>query len=785
MSHPATRTRRAPRTGARRFFFGRGPLGCLGRILLFFVALAAAGALALFIAYERTDLPNPNTLAAAQVSAVYFADGSTEIGRISSAANRESVELSKVPVPVQRAFLSAEDRTFYTNRGISPTGIARAVWVGVTGGEQQGGSTITQQYVKNYFLSSDRTYTRKLKEVFLAVKLDQQKSKDEILRDYLNTIYFGRGAYGIQTAAKAYFDKDASQLTPGEGAVLAAIVKGPSLFDPSTSAANLKRNTDRANWILDGMVSQGWLSATDRAATTLPTVIARKAPQVTGGTNGYLVAAAKAELVAKAKLTDEDFERGGLKIVTTIDPDLQAKAVEAVQHFWPDGEQGIHIGLAAVVPGEGSVKAMWGGPDFLKQQFNDATQNAVPGASTFKLFTLTAAVEHGLDTNSSVSGDMPYRPPFSGGRIDNSEGEGSMGRMTLRRATAMSVNTAFARLNVALGPQMTAEVASRMGITVPEVQQKAPSNTLGVTDVTPLQMAGAYATYAANGRFVSPHLVASAKTADGSVSYAADTQGKQVIDPKYVPDLVEALEGVIEHGTATSAVRGRGLTRPAAGKTGTGEHSTSAWFDGFVPQLAASVGMSQLDEKNTKQEMRIDGRAVYGGGIPAKIWARFMVNAMQGQEVKSLPERTGVGQIKFIPDNPLFGSYDNLRNGGYVGDGSTSRATRTQSSSDDATSTSTASSSPDATDSTGTKTAEPTDDGTSTAEPTGAPSRTAPADDRATARPTGTGRATEPATRPSAHATHTAAHTPAAHASGVRTATGRTAAARPSADATP
>ena len=251
------------------------------------------------VAYAMTDVPEPNEIATAQASIVYYADGKTEMARLSDAeGNRESVPLSQVPDHMQKAMLAGEDQDFYQNNGISPTGIARAVWVAVKGGQAtQGGSTITQQYVKNYFLTADRTLSRKAREILIAVKIDRQQSKDEILENYLNTIYYGRGAYGIQTASKAYFNKDVSKLTVAESAFLASVIRGPSLYDPGLGEEQQANAQERSGFILDAMVENGWLSSEERAAATFPDTFVKYNPRKQSGTTGYIVEMVKNELL--------------------------------------------------------------------------------------------------------------------------------------------------------------------------------------------------------------------------------------------------------------------------------------------------------------------------------------------------------------------------------------------------------------------------------------------------------------------------------------------------------
>src|SRR3954466_6732145 len=354
------------RTGWKKWVLGTLKWGSIAAAVLFVL-----GIVGVFIAYQQTSIPQPNQLANKQVSIVYYSDGKTELDRIAvQDGNRESVPLSKVPKFVQDAHIAAEDRTFYQNNGISVGGILRAVKTSVTGEAQVGGSTITQQYVKNYFLTQDRTISRKAREILISIKIDGQLSKSEILEKYLNTIYYGRGAYGIQSAAKAYFGKDVSKLTVGEGAVLAAVINAPSLYDPANGAAAKANLTKRYAYVLDGMVQEGWLSAAERAKyTELPKIQAYKGNKFSSGPNGYITAQVKRELVSTG-LSEQDIDNSGLRIVTTIDKKAQNAAVAAMKDNLPKKVTG---GLVAVRPGDGAVVAMYGGADYSKSQYNTST----------------------------------------------------------------------------------------------------------------------------------------------------------------------------------------------------------------------------------------------------------------------------------------------------------------------------------------------------------------------------------------------------------------------------
>src|SRR6478736_7509523 len=443
--------------GWRRFFTWK-------RVLLTLAACGVLGVAGFAVAYATTPIPNPNELATSQASVIYYADGKTELARISQ-INRESVPLKKVPLHVQRALLAAEDRNFYHESGVSPTGIGRAVLVAMRGGPTQGGSTITQQYVKNYFLTQDQTITRKYKELMISIKIDQSQSKNQILESYLNTIYFGRGAYGIQTAAKAYFGKDVSQLTVAQGALLASVINGPSLYDPANGPNALHAAKNRVQYVLDGMKKEGWITQAQYDQATFPKVLDPKNRQKAGnGALGYITNAVKDELKSRLKLTDADIDRGGYKVVTTIDQQAEKSAINAVNDN---------------LPGSGSDK--------------ESRQ-------------LHAGLEKGISTKTRFDGHSPQDfPEFKGqngstgsevdasGTIRNFGGE-QFGDIDLRTATAHSVNTVFAALNIKVTPQSTMEAAIAAG-----VPQSTPglrpnyANILGSASPRVIDMANAYA----------------------------------------------------------------------------------------------------------------------------------------------------------------------------------------------------------------------------------------------------------------------------------------------------
>ena len=631
-----TGKRKPQRTGWRRWAIPTLKWGSLA-----FLALLVIGGAGVVWAYNTTSIPQPNDLANAQTSIVYYADGKTEMARFSvTEGNRESVPLSKVPKDVQEAHLAAEDRSFYTNNGISIPGILRAVKTSVTGENQVGGSTITQQYVKNYFLTQDRTISRKAKEILISVKIDSQMSKDQILENYLNTIYYGRGASGIQSAARTYFGKDVSKLSVGEGAVLASMMNAPEMYDPANGAKAQQNLENRYSWVLDGMVSQGWISPTERAKwTKLPKILPRKAASQGSGPTGYITAEVRKELKAQG-LSEKDIDQGGLRITTTIDKKAQDAAIKAMKDNLPDK---VHGGLVAIKPGDGAVVAMYGGADYAKSQWNTSTQAILQAGSNFKPFAVLAAVRDGISTKTQFDGDSPQK--FQDVTINNF-GHRSYGKVDIRRMIGRSINTAFVALNEKMGPAKTKQAAIDAGI---------PANTSGLgTDLTNvlgtssphvIDMASAYSTIASQGTRSKPYFVRKVTATTSDFTYEAKPQTKRAFDKDVTADTTDALTYTVKPGgTATKL---QGLNRPVAGKTGTSEENRSIWFSGFVPQLAVSIGMYKPDANGNPTTMTdSEGYNLTGGTIPADIFMEFMQPVLQGVEPLPFPARAGVGDSR-------------------------------------------------------------------------------------------------------------------------------------------
>ena len=645
---PAARRRR----GSKKKSAHSLPFRIVRAALLALASLVLLAVLTFIGLYLFIDIPKANTQATQAVSVVYYADGKTEMGRFTT-TNRDPVELNKVPIDVQHAFIAAEDRSFYSNRGISPTGIARAFINDFTGdGGSQGGSTLTQQWVKNYFLTQDKTVTRKVKEVVISLKVDQEMSKDEILQAYLNNVYFGRGTYGIQAASQSYFHKDVSQLTTVEGAFLASVVNNPENMDPSVGPNSEQRANERMAYTLNGMVKMGWLTAEERNKAVMPKFYPRQPIKYADGPQGYVIASVRGELSRKLKLSQEDIDRGGLRITTTIDKRAQDAAVTAVEKHTPDTLLGkLHTGLVAERANDGGVVAMYGGADYdpVKSPYSDADQAMLQTASSMKLYTAIAALQHGKSVDTQYNGNN-YLPIGAGKYVQNNQNE-SWGWQPISNMLAYSINTAFVRLNREIGPANTLEAAQASGMpkTLGGMNDTNILNVLGTGDSRVVDQATGYNTLNSGGVFHDRHLISTVKSFDGKYSYTVDTKGKRVYDKAIADDLTWALGKTGVYGTAAGAQDELG--RAMASKTGTASGNKYLWFNGFTPgQITTSVGMYYSTDGKTAQPMQnlpgVTASDVYGAGLPRKVWVDFMDAALEGQKKTQLPKRSYYNENK-------------------------------------------------------------------------------------------------------------------------------------------
>jgi len=614
----------------------------LARIAIFLGGFGfVAGSTLFVLAYFTVDIPNPNDFVNTQSTIIQYSNGS-EIGRI-GAQNRTIVPLAKIPLHLRQAVLAAENRNFYSEHAFSFSGFARAVIDNVkTLGRGGGGSTITQQYAKTAFLTQERTITRKIKELVIAIKLENQLSKDQILENYLNTIYFGRGSYGVETAAQQYFNRSAKQLNLAQSAVIASILRSPGYYDPQYSENNMKRLQARFQYVLDGMVKAGWVDEAKAKSTKFPTIMPGTSEGWLSGPKGYLIEMVRAELV-KRGFTDDQLMKGGLIVKTTFDQKAQTSAVAAVAKLTPKGApENLHIGLVAIRPGTGEIIALYGGADYVKRQLNDATQSIALAGSTFKPFALAAGLEAGIPLTSMWNGDSPQFFDDAGKPYEvNNYGDEGWGQVSLLTATSHSINTIYVPLGIKVGPDRVVDVARRAGIPDSVAMMPTPSVVLGAASPHVIDVAVAYATFASNGVYAAPWFITEVNGSNGGVLYqAASPSPNTVFSKEVMADLTYGLQEVVKNGTATFGTAGLG--RPAAGKTGTSEQNASAWFAGYTPQLSAAVAMFRDDATQTLNG--IGGlNSVTGGTFPAKIWTAFMKGALKGDPVLSFPKPVNIG----------------------------------------------------------------------------------------------------------------------------------------------
>nr|WP_246482882.1 transglycosylase domain-containing protein [Brachybacterium halotolerans] len=616
---------RAGKKGPLRWF---PSLRMFGGAIALIVLLGLGGAVWL---YNSTDVPQADDVAVAQTTRVYFSDGKTEMGQFSE-VNRTILPNDDIPQTVKDAVVASEDSTFYENRGVSPKGIVRALWNNLRGGARQGGSTITQQYVERYYTGTTTSYTGKVKEMIMALKADQELSKDEILSRYLNTIYFGRGAYGIQAASEAYFGKDAKDLDESEAALLVAVIPAPSAYDPANDKEASAKKWDR---VITREVNQtGALTEAQADKLEFPKTTKNKQQNYLEGTNGYLLMMVRSELEREG-FTEEEINTGGYKIVSTVSKKDQDITVDTIDGLEDEGRPDANrVGTMSIDPDSGAITAMYGGPDFVKQSINDATQSRMQAGSIFKSFALIAGLENGYGLNSTWDGNSPRT--FGGWTVNNF-GHTSYGPITLKQATTNSVNTAYAGLNVAMGPEKTRKAAVQLGIPekTPGLNDDA-SNVLGSASPTVREMAEAYATIAAKGVHHDSYIVDSVTNPDGSDEYEHKDSSKRVLDEKVAINATVALQGPPSTGSARSVAGVMG-GRPVAGKTGTSEKFKSAWFVGFTPQMVTAVGMFQPSEDGKSEEQLTPFGGVSsmtGGAWPATIWGRIMSQTLEGEPIE-------------------------------------------------------------------------------------------------------------------------------------------------------
>ncbi|WP_411079306.1 transglycosylase domain-containing protein [Streptomyces sp. cmx-18-6] len=615
------------------------------------MTLAAVVGLALllgggfFAGYQLVDIPAANAGADAE-SNVYFYEDGTVLAR-DGKVNREKIKLSQVPRTVQQAVLAAEDRDFYSQPAVDVRAMFRAGWNTATGKGKQGGSTITQQYVKNYYLGQERTVVRKAKEFFIAIKLNREQSKDQIFEGYLNTSYFGRNAYGIQAAAQAYYGKNVEDLTTAEGAYLASLLNAPSAYDVVAHPDSKPAALDRWNYVLDGMVKEGWLDAAERGTTEFPVPGEAKPPTSLSGQRGYLVQAVEDYLTGNGIIDEKTLATGGHRITTTLDKKKQDAFVEAVNANVTskrsddrDADRNVRVGGASIVPQTGEVVAMYGGIDYTQQYVNNATRRDYQVGSTFKPFVLTAAVAHDSTTQDGrrITPESYYdgtnKRTVQGFQSSTAyapanEDDVDYGQITVRTATDKSVNAVYAQMAQDVGPQKVKETAVALGIpaSTPDLTA-SPSIALGPATASVLDLTEAYATLANHGRH-GPYTLVDSISKNGTEIELPERKAKQAVTREAADTTTAVLRSVVEGGTGSAA---QAVGRPAVGKTGTAEEDKAAWFAGYTPDLATVVAVMGQDPDSGAQTPLYGALGmprINGGGAPAETWAAYTEAALR------------------------------------------------------------------------------------------------------------------------------------------------------------
>lgn len=614
--------------------------GPLRRIRLFIalclVVFAGLGFGYIFAAYQSLPAVGNNMRPA--VSSQVFDSHGRLITTLHSDQNRLPIDINKVPQNLQNAFIAAEDNRFYEHIGIDPIGIFRAIFANLTNrGIAQGGSTITQQLAKNAFLSQEQTLKRKIQEAMLALEIEHKYSKKEILEMYMNQIYFGQGAYGIQTAAKTYFNKDVNELTLTQCAMLAGLPKSPNYYSPFN---NLNEAKKRKNVVLDQMVKYGYVSAAEAEDAKNQDLGLSKSHQSKEADEYASFIDYVSQQVAK-KYGNDALYKEGLKIYTTMDVDKQHAAVRAMRNL-PNNytdENGLTQPQAAIVsidPKTGHILAMVGGRG--QDSFNRASMAVRQPGSAFKPFVYLTALQHDMTPDTT----MNDQPVTYGNWSPKNAGGSYSGTMTLSDALAHSVNTIAVQLADQVGTKNIIANAKKMGITTLDAKDDNLAMALGglTKGVTPLEMASAYGTFANKGVHVKPTAIVKILDRNGNVLEDASTLEKEetktrVMSEREAYEMTTMLEGVIDHGTGTAAAIGR----PAAGKTGTTDDNKDAWFVGYTPDIVTAVWIGDDTGSHSLGE-------IYGGTIPAEIWKDYMSSATSDESGGDFSAPSGMERRK-------------------------------------------------------------------------------------------------------------------------------------------
>ncbi|MGW1724536.1 transglycosylase domain-containing protein [Streptomyces sp. NPDC002306] len=617
-------------------------------------AVGLSGAF-LVVAYAATDIPqNLNSYATQQDNVFFWSDG-TPMAR-TGWVQRQDMPLKDIPQDVRWAVVAAENASFYSDPGISVSGLGRALWRTVGSGDTQGGSTITQQYVKNVYLNQNQTVSRKFTEAMISLKLDNRMSKDKILEGYLNTSWFGRGTYGIQRAAQAYYGKEVGDLDVSEAAFLASLLKGAGLYDPTLSQANHARAVERWNWILDRMVDIGKLSPTERASyKKFPEPLKRSPSFDTGKQSDYLVELAQQYAKKAAGISDKDFDLGGYQIYTTFDrkretslTDAVVKARKEAKEDDPGAARTAHYGASSIAS-DGRILAVYGGPDHRTQGYNESNATTVPAGSAFTPFVYAAGLEHGVRKTrdgavSTVTGESLYdgddgvpvstpEGPYwdrSGKKVAaHNDGQKSYGQISLHQALANSVNTPFMQLGMDTGLDTVRGTAEAAGLLSSSFGAQVPALSLGNSTPSAIRMASAYGTFAAEGRHVEPYSV-SRITRNGSKVPLKKPASRRAVTAKVAEEVHSALADAFRtaHPTAAGTTAGTPAATASdqvAGKIGTTQDDTALWFVGTARSVSTAVVVYRIDLAKSLQPLPLKGIAgTADDSVPYDIWSGAM-----------------------------------------------------------------------------------------------------------------------------------------------------------------
>ncbi|MCX4664999.1 penicillin-binding protein [Streptomyces uncialis] len=641
------------------------------------------------IAYAMVGVPDEKAAAMAESNVFYWADGS-QMASTGGEKNRQNVKFADIPRSMQDAVIAAENATFYQDKGVDPMGIGRAVYNMALGGDTQGGSTITQQYVKNTYLDQSQTVSRKVKELFISIKVGAEVDKEKILTGYLNTAFYGRNAYGIQAASQAYFGVDSKHLTPEQSVFLASVLKGPNLYNPdggvgamATPEANRERAEKRWKWIFDRQVEVGRMSAEDREKyTKFPDFVKQKSSLA--GQSGYLVDTAKEFVAKKAGLTPEELEKGGYHITTTFQKDKVReleKAVNATKKDFldkkkrPKTDDLVQFGAASVDPESGKIVALYGGEGQEAGHYsNNANTTGVPVGSTWKPYVLAAAMKYGTFRSKGVplspltkynGNDLIVINDQNGDPIKDAKGrpfrqknesEKVWGDVTLFDAMQDSINTPFVQLGIDVGLSKTRSVTKDLGILESSFDEGNLNNasfSLGTSTPSAIRMASSYGTFANSGKHFEPYSVTEVKHKDKPLPGFEAPKQKRALSAPIADNVTKVLENVVQNGTAKGI---KDIGFPVAGKTGTTDKNKSAWFVGYTRELSTAVTLFRTDPKEGKL-LSMNGTggvsSIHGGDIPAELWQDYMAQAMKGVDPQPFPEPGEIGEIFEESPSPL------------------------------------------------------------------------------------------------------------------------------------